>query len=171
MLIQPGETRGLTLQANLNPTSLQTSLRLALATEADVDARFLDGTGMLVRALLPDAFPMASDSVAIRSQQLEESFINYPNPFAAGRQTTQIEYFLAQDAEVGLKIYSITGEPVRLLVDDVRQSGNRMYRCAWDGRNGAGQVVLNGVYFSVLTVKPAAGGERKQAVLKIAVVK
>ncbi len=172
VLVHPQETRELWLQLDLSSTVPVDSLRLLLAAAPDCDAQFLDGTSMQVQAAPGDAFPMVSDSVAIRARALAESYINYPNPFAAGRQFTTLEYYLEQDATVSLKIYSIVGEPVRVLLEETRQSpASGTFHIPWDGRNGSGQVVLNGVYFAVLTVKPAAGGETRSLMLKIAVIK
>jgi hypothetical protein len=172
LLVYPGETREINLLVDLNPNSTYDELRLSVDSAEDMDCAFLDTTAILVRASSPDAFPMNSNTVAIRLRGLKESFINYPNPFAAGKQGTQIEYFLEQDAQVSLKLYSITGEPVRTLVEAETQIGGQgLHRYVWDGRNGKGDVVFNGVYFAVLTVKPAAGGAVQTLVLKIAVIK
>jgi hypothetical protein len=171
-LIYPGESRDLRVVADLNPASLVRELRLGVMSDTDVDAAFLDDTVILVSALAPDAFAMFSDTVTVQVRDLKASYINYPNPFGAGTQTTRIEYFLEQDAVVSLKIYSITGQPVRALVDGAAQTGGQsLYRYDWDGRNGRGQVVLNGVYFAVLSVKPASGGSAQTLILKIAVIK
>jgi hypothetical protein len=171
-LIYPGESRNLRVVVDLNPTSLVRELRLGVMSDTDVDAAFLDNTAILVSALAPDAFAMFSDTVTVQVRDLKASYINYPNPFGAGTQATRIEYFLEQDALVSLKIYSITGQPVRALVDAAAQTGGQsLYRYDWDGRNGRGQVVLNGVYFAVLTVKPASGGAAQTLILKIAVIK
>jgi hypothetical protein len=172
VLVYPGETRVLRVVVDLNPVGTRPELRLGAIAAGDVDCAFLDGTSILVRAAAPDAFPMRSDTVAIRSRGLKDSYINYPNPFAAGRQVTQLEYFLEQDSTVTLKIYSIVGEPVRTLADAETQPGAQgLQRYVWDGRNGKGNVVLNGVYFAVLTVKPVSGGAAQTVVLKLAVVK
>jgi len=67
---------------------------------------------------------------------------NYPNPF---NPSTTIEYGLRTRAHVALKIYSVSGHLVRVLVNEVRDAGGHQVR--WDGTNNAGQQVASGVYF------------------------
>lgn len=170
--IAPDEPHILRIQVNLNPASSRESLRLGVSTDAEVDCRFLDDVGMQVRPAFGDVFPMFSNEVVITRRSLASSYINYPNPFAAGRQSTSIDYFLESDARVSLKIYNVVGELVRVLVGEETQTGASILRhIPWDGRNGSGQVVLNGLYFAVLEITPAAGGETKRHMLKIAVIK
>jgi len=172
VLIYPESTYEIGLRVNIALHPEHSHFRLAIAAQTDIAAVFLDGTPMLARAEVEDAFPMASDAVNIRSRGLNESYINYPNPFAAGRQSTTMEYFLETDAKISLKLYNIVGELVLVVVDEETQAASQnLYRYQWNGRNGSGQVVLNGVYFAVLTVTPAAGGETQQLVRKIAVIK
>jgi len=67
---------------------------------------------------------------------------NYPNPF---NPTTTIKYQLAKQANVTLRIYSVTGQLVRTIVDGVQQPG--YYSVTWNGLNNAGEQVASGVYF------------------------
>lgn len=75
-----------------------------------------------------------------------ENVINYPNPFSV--QTT-IRYKLSKAASlVKIKIYNAAGRLVRSLDGDT--SGTSLMQeyndVVWDGANGAGESVLNGVY-------------------------
>jgi len=67
---------------------------------------------------------------------------NYPNPF---NPTTTIKYQLAKQANVTLRIYSITGQLIRTIVDGVQQQPG-YYSVIWDGLNNSGQQVASGVY-------------------------
>jgi hypothetical protein len=69
---------------------------------------------------------------------------NYPNPF---RGETFIEFQVPQNhsGRVKLSVYNLLGQEVRLLSDQGFSGGT--YRAAWDGRDAAGQRVVNGVYF------------------------
>ena len=86
------------------------------------------------------------------SSNFEEYVHNYPNPFRAGSQSTRIAYFLDQASNVTLRIFALTGELVweeSIPSSDARgQAGPR--ETQWDGRNGSGEVVRNGVYVCVL---------------------
>jgi hypothetical protein len=67
---------------------------------------------------------------------------NYPNPF---NPSTTIGYALSEEATVTLKIYSVLGEKLQTLVDEVQPAG--YHRAVWDGRDGKGSLVSTGVYF------------------------
>jgi len=74
----------------------------------------------------------------------------YPNPFRAG---TTIRFTLEREAKVSLTIYDSVGREVRALASGVFGSGE--HPVAWDGRDGAGNLVPNGVYHYV--VETSAG--------------
>jgi hypothetical protein len=67
---------------------------------------------------------------------------NYPNPFNAG---TQIEFTLARNGAVALRIYNVQGQLVRTLLDETTAAGHHLIR--WDGRDDLGVQVASGVYF------------------------
>jgi hypothetical protein len=67
---------------------------------------------------------------------------NYPNPF---NPETVIRFALPHRAHVILKIYSVLGELVRTLLDELESAGH--YSVAWDGRDVRGEAVASGVYF------------------------
>jgi hypothetical protein len=67
---------------------------------------------------------------------------NYPNPF--NPQTT-IAFSLKERGNVSLKVYNVSGELVRTLMDEAQDKG--AHTKVWDGRNDAGQSVSSGVYF------------------------
>jgi len=90
---------------------------------------------------------------------------NYPNPFNPGKgQTTSINYYLESPSNVDIKIYDPFGRLVlatSLSKDDASVSRSTSPGGAswmWDGRNGAGKVVGNGIYL----VKIIAHGEKEQ---------
>ncbi len=67
---------------------------------------------------------------------------NYPNPF---NPATRIEYMLEKSCHVSLKIYNVTGQLVRTLVDEHQKSGSSSI--IWNGRDERGRRVASGVYF------------------------
>jgi hypothetical protein len=71
---------------------------------------------------------------------------NAPNPF---NPMTRIEFDLARDGQVSLKIYDVAGRLVRMLIDAPltrgRYTGERA--AVWDGFDNAGHRVSSGVYF------------------------
>jgi flagellar hook assembly protein FlgD len=103
-----------------------------------------------------------------------EEVVNYPNPFNPKRETTKIRYRLSRDAEwVKIRIYDITGALVRELDGKTNCEGmgiwDKYNDVDWDGLNGRGDMVLNGVYpFEVIAKlgDRTVSGRGKIAVLK-----
>ena len=76
---------------------------------------------------------------------------NYPNPF---NPETWIPYQLANDADVQISIYDISGALVRQLNLGYQRAGfhtDRGLAAYWDGRNEFGERVASGIYFYTLT--------------------
>jgi len=74
-------------------------------------------------------------------------FQSYPNPFS---NTTTIEYLILESGHVELKVYSLSGELIRTLIDEQQQAGS--YMIEWNGRNNEGEHVSSGIYFYCLKV-------------------
>jgi hypothetical protein len=70
---------------------------------------------------------------------------NAPNPFA---DETTMRYQLSAAANVSLKIYNITGQLVKTLVDSRQASGVHSVR--WNGNDDRGQRAATGVYLCQL---------------------
>ncbi len=82
---------------------------------------------------------------------------NWPNPFNPVRETTKMRYRLGRAADnVTIRIYDITGKLVRELDGTCyAEQGDVWHKyndVEWDGRNGRGDMVLNGVYPFEVTV-------------------
>ncbi len=69
----------------------------------------------------------------------------YPNPF---NPTTTIRYELAAPGEARVRVYAASGQLVRQLACSHQAAGR--YQVEWDGRDGAGNAVGNGVYLCEL---------------------
>jgi hypothetical protein len=67
---------------------------------------------------------------------------NMPNPF---NPMTTIKYSIAQDTDVSLMVYDVSGQRVRTLVDNHQRAD--VYKVTWDGINDSGQRVASGMYF------------------------
>ena len=88
---------------------------------------------------------------------LDENFFN-PSNQALGMQVR-----VDVAGEVKILIYNMTGEEVEKLADQQMSPGN--YRFSWDGRNNAGALVGNAVYF-VIIQQPSGNTIKKVIVLK-----
>lgn len=60
---------------------------------------------------------------------------------------TRIRYRPLRDGQVTIKIYDFAMNLVRTLEDNQQRLGDVEYEAVWDGRNGKGEIVANGVYF------------------------
>jgi parallel beta-helix repeat protein len=70
---------------------------------------------------------------------------SYPNPF---NPTAVIEFTIGSDHpsnHITLKVYNITGQLVKTLVDEEKSLGT--YTVTWDGRNNSNEEVASGIYF------------------------
>ena len=90
---------------------------------------------------------------------------NYPNPF---NPETWIPYRLAEDTDVSLTIYDVSGELVRSI--DIGHQTAAVYESRakaiyWDGRNRFGEQVASGIYFYSLSTGDFSA-TRKMVILK-----
>lgn len=65
---------------------------------------------------------------------------NYPNPF---NPNTTINYEIASDCHVSLRIYDVTGKLIKVLEDRYRERGR--HTAEWDGRDNVGRAVASGI--------------------------
>ncbi len=83
---------------------------------------------------------------------------SYPNPF---NPTTNISFVTKTDANISIKIYDVSGKLQRVLAND-RAMGSGLHVIGWDGRDGAGQGLPSGAYFTqILAVQPLTGHNEK----------
>jgi hypothetical protein len=131
------------------------------------------GSALLAVQVTPESgrsFPFWTESGSFTPASLDASWGNFPNPFAAGREATAFVYYLAQEASVTLRIWTPTGERVATLIAGDPRAPGLHQDDLWDGRNGRGDVVRNGVYVAELSVRYADGsGDRVRR--KVAVVR
>lgn len=67
---------------------------------------------------------------------------NFPNPF---NPTTMIRYEVPFRSRIQLKVYSVLGEELTTVVDNLHEAGT--YSASWNGRRGDGIPVASGLYF------------------------
>jgi hypothetical protein len=121
----------------------------------------VDPTNDFLQSIRNDPYYVRSGLSNIREQG--QPAFNYPNPFSPLVRSTNIVYFSTSTGNATIKIFTITGQLVRSLTDAANVGSNEVQ---WDGKNGKGQIVRNGVYVAIIL--PPGGA--KQTV-KIAVVK
>ncbi|HFE62964.1 MAG TPA: T9SS type A sorting domain-containing protein [Caldithrix sp.] len=67
---------------------------------------------------------------------------NFPNPFNG---TTVIPYRIKKAGSATLRIYNVTGQLVRVLVQENQAPGE--YTVSWDGRDSKGRMLPSGIFF------------------------
>jgi hypothetical protein len=119
---------------------------------------------LLAVSVLPapgQSLPWWSEIGTFQSLALKDSYFNFPNPFAAGREGTAFAFYLPAPGRVSLRIFTARGEPVRTVFDGEARASGLHQDDVWDGRNGRGAVVTNGVYVAELTVRLDDGSQQR----------
>ncbi len=89
---------------------------------------------------------------------------NQPNPFGPGVTGTRISYAVAAPGgRVQIRVYNLSGDLVRVLVDEEQSPG--MHAVQWDGKDDRGQRVCSGVYFCQADA-PGLRERRKMVLLR-----
>lgn len=100
---------------------------------------------------------------------------NYPNPFKAGAENTNISFLLNEPAEVKLKIYSLFGDLVysknfsRQEIESMMNETGNVITISWDGKNNKGDILGNGGYICI--VETVIDGQKKKLMRKIGISK
>jgi len=89
-------------------------------------------------------------------------FRNVPNPF---NRSTSIRYSLPVEANVELKIYSVTGQEIKNLVSSDQYPG--FYQLEWTGTNDNGQPVASGLYVISFRARSFRSGKNFSKLMKI----
>ena len=172
--IRAGEADSLDLIIDIAPEPSLTSVMFSMVV--DTNNVFIEEAKTTFKPELKGAldeknFTLESDFCLIKGDNLKEYFCNYPNPFGnPARPTTTIPYYLKEDTDVEIKIYTLVGELVwsRSYKADEPQGrkGPHDGDVTWDARNDQGYKVLNGVY--IIYIKTGTG---ESAMTKAAVIK
>jgi flagellar hook assembly protein FlgD len=85
------------------------------------------------------------------------------NYFSPSVQPLGMDVRVDKAGQVKVMVFNIVAQEVEKIVDQQMSPGN--YRFSWDGRNSAGDIVGNGVYFVVIQ-QPSGKMVRKVIVLK-----
>ncbi|OQX87678.1 hypothetical protein B6D60_03420 [candidate division KSB1 bacterium 4484_87] len=173
--LKPGEENIIDFVADIAGNTTVGDFHLAIDSTRAI-TMYIAGSG--IRPIIQtdagetgDVLNIASQSTVLVDASLKKSFSNYPNPFgSATRPETKFVYFLPQNTRVTIQIYTLIGELVwKVSYSEMQpqgQAGLHNGDITWDGRNGNGKRVLNGVYVARIST-----GDGKEAIHKIAVVK
>jgi hypothetical protein len=112
-------------------------------------------------------FRLESNLTTIHGSDAQSSFFNYPNPLQPGNDLSNNEgtrFNVPVGASGELKIFTLLGELVWATKFDATTTLN--LPLFWNGLNGAGKRVLNGVYVAMLKTNDGKTLTTKVAVLK-----
>jgi len=71
----------------------------------------------------------------------------FPNPFSPDAERIKIKYSTTEAAAVTIRILDFGMNLVRTVIQNVQRAANKEHLDIWDGRDEAGRIVPNGVYF------------------------
>ena len=171
LVLLAGETIDLDLSAEFRAEAEESEVRFGLDREG---IGIVQPEGALMRVEARPAgglsFPLWTEAGAFTARSLRESFSNFPNPFAAGRERTRFAFYLPSDGRVSIRVWTSRGEEVIGLLDAEEMNAGLHQHLEWDGRNGRGDVVYNGVYLVECSVR-FADGSRERLLHKLAVAR
>ena len=84
----------------------------------------------------------------VSSELRIERVLNVPNPVV---EDTEFTYLLSRDSEVTIRIYTVSGRLIRVL-DNLRGAVG-FNQVHWNGRDGEGNRLANGVYLYTVTAE------------------
>ncbi len=166
-------TDTLVLVANFNSSAPSRAFRTALnnLNAWDVDA----GSPLAIRdsrgVEISRSQEFTTPSISIIPDNPKNAFGNYPNPFGQNYPFTNIVFYLEADADIDVRIFTLLGELVWEYKETGLTAGIYDTHVRWDGRNGNGHVVLNGVYLCTIDIRPVGGGSGQHYITKIAYIK
>ena len=124
----------------------------------------------------PGDVPSNTTNVTVDVPSLQLTPVaNVPNPAV---EETTIIFWISVRAEVTIKFYTISGEPIRTMTydqvkanltgaSDINRGDNRV---KWDLKNNSKKLVSTGVYFYKVEAKTASG-EKAHFISKLAVLR
>ncbi len=102
---------------------------------------------------------------------LAESYFVFPNPVNPKDSEARFKYHLKNDSEVTIKIFTVTGKPVKTLAEKAFKSAGYHSGDAWDAKNESGREVVSGIYLCVMEVTDKNTGAFTRLVRKLAVIR
>ncbi len=130
------------------------------------------GEGVTIQVLpqYGTTFPFITEPGNTGGATLTASYANFPNPFAAGRESTTFAFSLQKDARVSLRLLTPHGELVATILKNEPRPAGFFQTDVWTGHNGNGTAVHNGVYLAEI-VAEYSDGTRERVLRKVAVVR
>jgi flagellar hook assembly protein FlgD len=94
--------------------------------------------------------------------------MNFPNPFSRSTRFT-FQRSATDPIRVEVKIYTVAGRLIQIL--ELPSSADRFVEIEWDGRDRDGNELANGVYFYKVITRSMSGGDTREVLGKLAVLR
>lgn len=139
---------------------------------SDIGAKFAggpdSGQAVEIKPRVPGQ-PVFSALFSTSQNDFAASFMVQNNPWHPSTGPAQFAYHLDLPAALDFRIFTLTGEEVleREIAAGMPQTTAGSHVIAWDGKNGDGDIVLNGIY--IVSLRNLASGITAR--LKLAVIK
>ena len=158
---------------NFNSSATNRNFRLKLADIRAYDVNKLAPVEVIdeLGRPLSESERNTSGALTVIPDDIKQAFRNYPNPFGRDYDETTIVFWLDQDSDVEIRIFTLTGGLVKTYMLPNQPRGLNDRDVKWDGHNDRGKRVLNGVYICQIQIKPHGGGGNKTFITKIAYIK
>jgi uncharacterized protein YegL len=91
--------------------------------------------------------------------------ICYPNPFNPVSESVKFRFRLEKSGDVTVRVYDLSNSLVKEVLSN-RPYTQGLWETQWDGRNGNGEVIANGVYIYVIESSSGDKAVGKVAVLR-----
>jgi hypothetical protein len=157
LIVSAGTGDSLVLRIDLAKAAINRNFHLAISNlkakdGANNPVEILDvlGTPIINSNLLVSA------GLTILSDNAEQVFRNYPNPFGkdsnGGTGRTYFSFVMQSGGDATLSIYTLSGKLVYRQTATGLDGGGKLYNRVlfWDGKNSQGKTVVNGVYIAIL---------------------
>ncbi|NNF07595.1 MAG: DUF11 domain-containing protein, partial [Candidatus Eisenbacteria bacterium] len=170
LTLEAGESKSLDLWVTFRENIETEGFRVGISGE-DIGVKQPEGAALEIAIRAENGeFPLWTDLARFSAKSLDQTYANYPNPFQPGQETTTFVFYLPMDGEVSLRLWTTRGEEVVTLVENESRFAGLYQADIWNGKNGRGLMVQNGVYLAELEVR-FADGSRKRVLRKVAVIR
>ncbi len=94
--------------------------------------------------------------------------MNFPNPFNRSTRFT-FQRSSSEPIRVEIKVYTVAGRLIQIL--ELPSTFDRFVEVEWDGRDRDGNEIANGVYFYKVITRSLSGGDTREVIGKLAVLR
>ena len=136
--VTPNDSVHVNIRLNTNGLALNTNYTVKIVAQSKSNEYQIFNTDISLKKVISTSIISQSDD--------DQSTIVYPNPFM---ESVLIKYSLEQNCFVDVRIYSASGQLVRVLTSQDQTYGE--HQLTWDGTNDEGDKLNAGLYFCSIT--------------------